>query len=101
MHAKFLHGMAHLRRTLVIDLATALRRQPEMGSAVGIERTEQPLLFNHRPQPGLHCGSGFFRRQLGIVDLAGGIVQDYDQVVPTLILKPLVIAAVNVQHHPR
>src|ERR1019366_8318939 len=40
-------------------------------------------------------------RQLHIVDLAGGVVQDHDQVVPTLILKPPVFAAVDVQHHPR
>src|ERR1035437_2196013 len=51
MHAKFLHGTSHLRGTLIIDLATALRRQPEMSPTVGIERTEQPLLFNHRTQP--------------------------------------------------
>jgi hypothetical protein len=31
---------------------------------------------------------------------AGGVVQDYVQVVLALILKPMVIAAVDVQHHP-
>ena len=72
-----------------------------MGSAVGIERTEQPLLFNHCPQPGHHGGGRFLLGQLRIVDLAGGVVQDHDQVVPALILKPLMIAAVDVQHHPR
>ena len=101
MHSQFLHGTAHLRRALVIDLAAALRRIPEMGSAVGIERAEQPLPFDHRPQPGHHRGRCFFFGQLRIVDLAGGVVQDHDQVVPALILKPLVIAAVDVQHHPR
>src|SRR5450631_4279503 len=101
MHAEFLHGTADLRGTLIIDLATALRRQPEMGPTVGIERTEQPLLFNHRTQPNHHWGGRFLLSQLRIVDLAGGVVQDHDQVVPTLILKPLVIAAIDMQHHPR
>src|SRR5208283_5067730 len=48
MHSQFLHGASYLGGTLIIDLATALRGQPEMGSTVGIERTEQPLLFDHR-----------------------------------------------------
>src|ERR1035438_4186535 len=101
MHTQFFHGAAHLRRTVIIDLAPALRRQPEVGSAVGIERTEQPLLFNHRTQPGHYSGGRLLLGQLRVVDLAGGVVQDHDQVVPTLILKPRVIAAVDVQHHAR
>ena len=101
MHSQFLHGAAHLRRALIIDLATALRRQPEMGSTVGIERAEQPLLFDHCPQPGHHCRGRPFLGQLRIVDLAGGVVQDHDQVVLTLILKSPVFATVDVQHHPR
>src|SRR5258708_5525049 len=43
----------------------------------------------------------FFFGQLRIVDLAGSVVEDHDQIVPALILKPLVIAAVDMQHHPR
>src|SRR3954451_17833718 len=101
MHSQLLHGTAHLRGTLIIDLPTTLRRKPEMGSAVGIERTEQPVLFNHRAQPGHHCGGCFLRRQLRIIDLTGGIVQDPDQAAPTFVLKPLMLAAVDVQHHPR
>ncbi len=101
IHSQFLHGTAHLCRTVIIDLAAALRRQPEMGSAVGIERTEQSLLFNHCPQPGHHREGRFLRRQLRIVDIAGGVIQDHDQVVLTLILKPMVFAAIDVQHHPR
>ena len=72
-----------------------------MGSAVGIERTKQSLLFNHCPQPGHHRDGRFLRRQLRVIDIAGGIVQDHDQVVLTLILKPMVFAAIDVQHHPR
>jgi len=72
-----------------------------MGSAVGIERTEHALPFDHRTQPGHHRGGRFLLGQLRIVDLAGGVVQDYDQIVPAFILKPLMIAAVDVQHHAR
>lgn len=49
LHSQFLHGPAGLRGTLVIDLAAALRSQPEMGSAVRIQRTEEALLFDHCP----------------------------------------------------
>src|SRR6516225_5249301 len=38
---------------------------------------------------------------VGRVDLARGIVQNHDQVVPAFVLKPLVPAAVDVQQHPR
>lgn len=34
-------GTANLRGTHIIDLAAALWRIPEMGSTIGIERTEQ------------------------------------------------------------
>ena len=34
-----------------------------------------------------------------VVDFAGGIVQDYDQVVPTLILEPAMVTAVYMQEH--
>jgi hypothetical protein len=43
LHSQFLHGAAHLRRTLIVDLAPALGREPEMGPAVRIQRTEQPF----------------------------------------------------------
>src|SRR5579863_3740345 len=72
-----------------------------MGSTVGIERTEQPLLFNHCPQPGHHREGRFLRRQLRVIDIAGGVVQDHDQVMLAFILKPVVFAAIDVQHHPR
>jgi hypothetical protein len=39
--------------------------------------------------------------QLRVVDLAGGVVEDHGQVVPALVLKPLVLAAIDVQQHPR
>jgi GNAT superfamily N-acetyltransferase len=54
------HGTAHLRRTLIIDLATAVRRIPEMGSSVGIERTDQPLLFDPPCASGLTDKDWYF-----------------------------------------
>src|ERR1017187_2317689 len=76
MHSQFLHGTAHLRGTLIIDLAAALWRQPEMGSTVGIQRTEQSLLFNHWAQSGHHCYVTLFWRRsaqrVGFLLKAGG-----------------------------
>ena len=37
--------------------------------------------------------------QLSVVDLTGRIVQHCQQIVPAFILKPLVLAGVNMQHH--
>ena len=52
---------------------------------------------DHFQQPGQHRGAGFFVHQLGIVDLAGGIVQNDQQVIPALVLKPAVLTAIDVQ----
>src|ERR1700690_1748368 len=67
MYSQFLHGTADLRGTVIIDLAAALRRQPEMGSPVGIERTEQPLLLNHCTQAG--CLEGLLDPRVAQPDL--------------------------------
>src|SRR5947199_7875262 len=39
--------------------------------------------------------------QLRIVDLARGIIQDHNQVIALAVLKPAMLAAINVQQHPR
>src|SRR6185312_11855852 len=36
-----------------------------------------------------------------VIDFAGGIVQDHDQVIPALVLEPLMMAPVDVQQHSR
>jgi hypothetical protein len=72
-----------------------------VGTAIRIQRTKDPLTFHHRTQPHHDRGGGFLLHQLRIVDLAGGVIQDHDQVMPSLILKPLVMAAVDMQHHAR
>src|ERR1017187_1408477 len=63
--------------------------------------TPESLALHHFPQRHHHRGGGFLLDQLRVVDLAGGVVQDHNQVMPTLILKPLVMAAVDMQHHAR
>ncbi len=62
---------------------------------------EDAFAFDDLAQRGHHRGRRFLLDQLRVVDLAGGVVQDHDQVVPALVLKPLVLAAVDVQQHPR
>jgi hypothetical protein len=72
-----------------------------MAAAVAVQRAKQPLLLNHLAQAGHHGACRFLFHQLRVVDLAGRIVQDHDQVVPPIVLKPAVLAAINVQQHPR
>ena len=50
---------------------------------------------------GHYRGRRFLLDQLRVVDFAGRVVEDHDQVVPALVLKPLVLAAVDMQQHPR
>jgi hypothetical protein len=69
---------------------SSLRTAPLLDSTLGL---------NNRTQPRHHRPGRFLFHQLGVTDLAGGIIQDHDQVVPTLVAKPAVLAAINVQHH--
>src|SRR5262249_1834032 len=48
-----------------------------------------------------HRRRRFLFHQLRVIDLARGVVQYHDQVVPTLVLKPLVTTAVDMQQHAR
>src|SRR3974390_2858731 len=90
---------AYLRYPMGIHLATRLRRQPEMAAPIAVQRAEQALALDHFAQSRHHRRRRFFLHQLPVVDLAGGVVQNHQQVVPALVLKPLVPAAVNVQQH--
>src|SRR5437899_13022509 len=58
-----------------------------------------PFAFDHFLQPCHHCHRRFFLHQLRLINLAGGIVQNHDQVIPALVLKPSVQAALDVQQH--
>jgi len=41
------------------------------------------------------------RKYWRVIDLAGGVVQNHDQVMLTIIIQPLMRAPVNMQNHPR
>ncbi len=92
---------AHLRQTVLVHLLAGLRRHEEVAPPVAVQGAEQPLGFDHFPQPRHHRPGRFLLHQLRVVDLAGGVVQDHDQVVPPLVAEPLVLAAVDVQQHAR
>src|SRR5437660_2842730 len=85
---------------MVIHLAADLRSEPEMAAPVAVQGAEHTLVLDHFLQSRHHRHRRFFFHQLRIVDRAGGVVQNHDQVVPALILKPLVAAAVDMQQHP-
>jgi hypothetical protein len=72
-----------------------------MPRPVAVQRTEQTLSFDHLPQGRHHRPRRFLLHQLRVIYLAGGVIQNHHQVVPALVLKPLVLAAVDVQQHPR
>lgn len=63
-------------------LPPALGVEPELAAPIRVQGAEQLLTLDHLPHRGHDRGCG--------MDLAGGIVQDHDQPVPALILKPLV-----------
>src|SRR5882672_49848 len=72
-----------------------------MTAPVAIQGAKYPLLLNHFFQSRHHRDRRFFFHQLGVVDLAAGIVQDDDQVMPALILEPAMAAAIDGQEHAR
>ena len=59
------------------------------------------MLLDDFAQPNHHRASRFLFHQLCVVDLAGRIIQDHQQIVLPAILKPGVLAAIHMQHHPR
>ena len=99
LHPQLAQRSSHLRQAMGIDLAPHLRRQPKMAAPVAVQGAEQALALDHLPQRRHDRGRRFFLHQLRIVDLAAGIIQNHDQVVPTLVLKPAMPATVHVQQH--
>jgi len=69
--------------------------------AKAVERAENPLPLDHFPQRSHHRHSRFFLHRLRIINLAGGVVQNDRQVLPAVVLKPLLPAAIDVQQHSR
>src|SRR5262249_41598749 len=73
----------------------------EMTGAIAVDRTEPSLRLGHAPQRRHHRARRFLGDQLRVINLAGRVVQDHNQVVPAVIAKPLVTAGIDVQHHSR
>ncbi len=84
-----------------IDGFAGLRGQPEVAAAITVQGAEQAFALDHFLQRCHHGQRRFLFHQLGVVDLAGGVVQDHQQVVPALVLKPAVAAAIDMQKHAR
>src|ERR1019366_5066225 len=59
------------------------------------------LALDDFPQPGHHRRRRFLLHQLRVIDLAAGIIQNHDQVIPALIPEPAVMTAVDVQQQAR
>ncbi len=68
-----------------------------MAAAVAIQGAKHALPRDHCLQPRHHRQRGFFFHQLRVIDLAGGIVENHQQVVPALVLEPAMPAAIDVQ----
>src|SRR4029077_8564902 len=72
----------------------------EMAGPIAVERTESTFALDHLAQGGHDRGGRFLFDELCIVDLAGRVIQNYQQIVATIILKPSVRTAIQVQQHP-
>src|SRR5215469_9688480 len=68
-----------------------------MAATVTVQGAKQTLSFDHCPQPHPHRRRRFFLHQLCVIDLAPGIIQNDDPVIPALILEPAMPATADVQ----
>jgi hypothetical protein len=71
-----------------------------MAAPVAGQGTEQALALDHLPRPTITVTVDS-SSPVAQVDLAAGIVQDDDEVVPVLVLEPAAMAAVDRQQHTR
>src|SRR5215831_2467062 len=60
--------------------------------ATMMNRAKYTFALDYFLLSGHHRQSRFLFHQLRVVDLAGGIVQNHDEVIPALVLKPLMPA---------
>jgi len=88
LHSQFAQRPAHLRQPVRVHLAAGLRREPDVATAVRIQRAEQALPLDDHAQFHHHGHGRFLLHQLRVIDLAGRGVQNHDQLVPALALKP-------------
>ena len=80
LHAQIAQRTAHLGQTMRVHLAASLRCQPEMTASIRVQGAEQPLALDDFSQRGHHWNRRFLFHQLGVIDFAGGVVQNHDQV---------------------
>src|SRR3954468_7864263 len=85
----------------IIFTPSSPKARPTCVGRLAVQGTEQPSRLHPLAQSSHHRARRFCLDQLCVVDLARGIVQYHDKFVITLIPKPAMLAAINVQHHPR
>src|SRR5262249_32862925 len=100
-HAQLAPGTPHWGQAMGIDFPSRFPREPEMAAPIAIPRTEHSLAFDPFLPPRHDGKAKLFLAELRVVDLAGGSVQNYDPVIPALVLKPRRTTVVDVQPHAR
>lgn len=91
----------HLRQAFVAHRPARRRSFKEVAGPIAVERAESPLPLDHFTQRRHHRACRFFLHPLRVVGLAGGVIQHLDQVVPAVVLEPLMAAPVQMQQHAR
>src|SRR3954447_3522553 len=76
-----------------------LRRDEKVAGTIAVQGTEQPSCLHHLAHSSHYRARRFCLDQLCVVDLARSIVQYHDEFVITLIPKPAMLTAIDVQHH--
>src|SRR6202140_5399870 len=99
LNAQITHGPSHLGQPLPVYDLSFFRRQPEVAAAIAIQSAENTALLDHGAQCRQRGGRGLLLHQLRIVDLAGGVIENYQQVLPLLSAQPAVRAGIDVQQH--
>src|SRR5450631_3611187 len=87
LYAEFPKCSSDLCQCLPIDRLSGLWGAEEMARTVRIQAAENALSFNHFTQSCHHRAARLLIYQLGVIDLARGVVQYHDQVKPPLIPK--------------
>ena len=71
-----------------------------MAAPIAVQGAERALALDHSPQPRQHRHRRFFFHQLRVINLAAGVVQNHDQVVPALARQLLLRNPVIIVHMP-
>jgi len=78
---------------MLVDRLARLWSPKEMTPAIAVQCAEYAFRFDDLAQPRHHRTCRFLFHQPRIVDFARRIVQNHNQVVPTLVPKPAMLAA--------